>query len=196
MTDRSPPAAARSLTRRGFLVASTATLSALSAGCAAVMRVDSDAYRAYALTPGVVLSQKELAVLTALCDRMVPDHPPMPSVRDVGVAASIDRELAFHGEKLTSDVQAALFVLEHDGIAHLSTSRFTALTDDAKDERLVAMAQGNEIERQVVTGLRILVLFFYYADERTWPHIHYEGPLVPKRSPPLADSRVLKIGGG
>ena len=28
------------------------------------------------------------------------------------------------------------------------------------------------------------------ADERTWAAIHYEGPLVEKPAPPLADSRI------
>jgi hypothetical protein len=196
-----PSRAMRGFSRRGFLVGSTAVLGALAAGAGLVMRGDPEQYRALvrlddgSVPETVVLSVKELAVLTAVVDRMLPPRPPFPTARELALARRIDKELGFHGEKLQSDMKSALFVLEHDGLVHASASRFCALSPDEQDERLASMAQGNDIERQVVNGIRILALFFYYADERTWPHIHYAGPLVAERKPPLADSRVVKIGG-
>jgi hypothetical protein len=191
--------AVRGFSRRGFLIGSGATLGALAAGAAAVMRGDPAQYRSLVtLADGsvpetAVLSVKELAVLTALVDRMLPDRPPFRSAREVGVARRIDKEISFHGARLQTDTRSALFVVEHGGVLNASLSRFCALPDEEKDERLVAMASGSDIERQVVNGLRVLALFFYYADERTWPHIHYAGPLVAHRSPPHADSRILPV---
>ncbi len=139
----------------------------------------------------VALSVKELAVLTSLVDRLLPDRPPFPTAREVGVALRIDRELSFHGAKLTSDTSAALFLLEHGGVLHGGVRPFTELSTEAQDERLIAMAGGNDIERQVVNGLRILALFFFYADERTWKHIGYDGPLVAERTPhPAGGARM------
>lgn len=188
----------RGFSRRGFLFGSAAVLGALAAGAAVIMRRSDPEYQAIlgpAVTP-LLLSVKELAVLTVLVDRLLPDRPPFPTAREVGVARRIDKELTFHGDKLASDTRAGLFVLEHGGVLHGGPRPFTSLAVDEQDARLVAMSQGSDIERQIVNGLRILALFFYYADERTWRHIGYDGPLIPEsqRTPPLADSRVTKIG--
>jgi hypothetical protein len=127
---------------------------------------------------------------------MLPDRAPFPTAREVGVALRIDKELSFHGAKLVDDTRAALFVVEHGGVLHAGVRPFTELSVEEQDARLIAMAEGNDIERQVVNGLRILALFFFYADERTWKHIGYDGPLIAERTAPLADSRVTiaKIG--
>lgn len=191
------------ISRRGFLVGSAATLGALAAGAGVMMTGSGDTYRRI-VGDGVapfVLSMKELAVLTALVDRMLPDRAGWPTAREVAVARRIDKELSFHGAKLTSDTRAAMFVVEHGGVLHGGMRPFTELNAEEQDARLVAMSEGNDIERQVVNGMRILALFFFYADERTWKHIGYDGPLIPERKAPLADSRitstssVVKIGG-
>jgi hypothetical protein len=192
----------RAFSRRGFLVGSAATLGALGAGAALVMRGDPDQYRDIVREPDgsipdpVVLAVKELAVLTAVCDRLLPAEPGFPSAKELGIARRIDKELSFLRAKIKSDVQSALFVVEHGGIVHASPSRFCALNDEQRDERLVQMATGTEIERQVVAGLRILALFFYYADDRVWQQIGYAGPLVAHRSPPLSDSRIVTLRKG
>src|SRR5437899_1780898 len=116
--------------RRGFLVGSASLLGALAAGAALTMRSLSGAsleYRAL-LRDAIgerapsVLSEKELAVLVAVVDAMIPDRDGAPSAREVGVALRIDSELRFQGEKLVRDVKSALFVVEHGGVLHASTS--------------------------------------------------------------------------
>lgn len=197
--DGRPSRALSAFSRRGFLVGSASALAALGAGAALVMRGDPDAYRALVREPdGAVpkperLSIKELAVLTALCDRLAPATSGFPSAKELGIARRIDRELMFLRGKLTDDVQGALFVFEHGGLAHGSASRFCALDDAGKDERLAAMWAGSVLERSCVAGMRILALFFYYADERVWSPIGYAGPLVGHRSPPAADSSRLAL---
>lgn len=146
------------------------------------------------LCPGaspVVLSLKELGVLAAVCDRVCP-APDETHVgpRVVRVAERIDRELAFHTPKMQEDLKSALLVVEHGGLLHLSATRFTRLSPEQQDARLEQMATGDgEIERQVAANLKLLSLFFYYVDQRTWKAIHYEGPFQPRKAPP-ADSSL------
>ena len=57
-----------------------------------------------------------------------------------------------------------------------------------QDALLQKMAGGIEYERQVFTALKMLAVFFFYADERTWKGIGYDGPQGIKRKRPVADS--------
>ncbi len=192
-----PVSALRAFSRRGFLIGSASALGALGAGAALLMRGDPEAYRSLIREPDgsepvpLRLSLKELAVLTAVCDRMAPASPGFPSAKELSVARRIDRELSFLRPKLSDDIKAALFVIEHGGVVHGSVSRFCALDESARDERLVAMWLGGDLERQCVAGLRIMAQFFYYSDALVWPQIGYGGPLVARRSPPAADSSAL-----
>jgi hypothetical protein len=185
--DKASPAA---LPRRGFLKVG-AVAAVLLAGGGAIFALAGRGYRGL-LPPSakpVVLSEKELAILAAVADRLVPDAPGRLSARDARVAERIDRELAFHAPKMQRDVKAALLLVEHGGLLHLSASRFTSLSADEQDAHLERMASGNELERAAFSGLRTVAMFFYYCDERTWPTIHYAGPLMPRKKPE-ADSRV------
>lgn len=137
----------------------------------------------------MTLSEKELAVLFAFCDRLLPDVEGQPTAREARIAERIDKELSFHTPKMQSDVKAALLLVEHGGILHLSGSRFTRLSPEEQDAHLGRMTQGRELERQAFTGLRTLAMFFYYCDERTWKNIGYVGPLMPRRKPE-ADSSL------
>lgn len=150
------------------------------------MRGGGDAHYA-ALVDGAqprTLSVKELGVLTVFCRHVC------PAGAQTRVAARIDKELTFHTAQLVRDLRSALLLLEHGGVLHLSTTRFTRLRDAEQQAALERMASdGNALERQVIANLKLLALFFHYCDERTWSGIHYEGPLLP-RSAPAADSRV------
>ncbi len=166
---------------------------ALAVGGALLMRGGGDAHYA-ALLAGVtprVLSMKELGVLTAFCDRACPpDGDDCPGPRQTRVAERVDKELSFHTPTMQSDVKSALLLLEHGGLLHGSSTRFTRLAPDAQDAYLTRMGiDGNALERQVFANLKLLAVFFHYCDERTWKGIHYEGPLMPRKAP-VADSRV------
>jgi hypothetical protein len=181
------------LTRRRLLQLGGVAGGALAVGSALLMRGGGDEhYRA--LAPQAVpkiLSLKELGVLAAFCERICP--PPdatHPGAKALRVAERIDRELSFHPKKMQSDVQAALLVVEHGGVLHGSATRFTRLREAEQDLALERMAvHGNEVERQVMSSLKLLALFFYYCDDRTWKAIHYDGPFQPRKAPE-ADSRL------
>lgn len=181
------------LTRRRFLTVGGIGAALLGGGTWLALRGGGDAhYRA--LCPGAtprVLSVKELGVLATFCERACqPSDPSQPLAHVVRVAERIDKELTFHTAKMQSDVKAAIQVLEHGGWLHLAPTRFSRLRPSEQDAYVVRMLeQGNELERQVASNLKLLALFFYYVDERTWPGIHYEGPFAAKKPPP-ADSRL------
>lgn len=189
-----PPAgpARHPLARRRFLAVGVVGGAALAAGGWLAARGGGEAHYA-SLCPGArprVLDVKELGVLAAFCARVCPEpgsaHPGPAAVR---VAERIDRELSFHTAKLRADVRAAIFLLEHGGWLHAAPTRFTRLGGPEQDAYLRRMGvDGRELERQVFSNLRLLALFFYYVDDRTWGAIGYNGPFVPRMAPP-ADSR-------
>jgi hypothetical protein len=186
-----PERAGSPLTRRRLLQLSGGATVALAAGSWLTMRGSAEHYRKLiGDAKPAVLSVKELAVLFAVVDRMLPAEPGWPTAREARIAERIDRELSFHTRKFQGDVQAALFLVEHGGLARAKLTRFSKLPEAEQDEWLQRMAAGNDLERQAVSALKIFASFFYYCDERTWPGIHYAGPLVQTASAPEADSRV------
>ena len=78
------------------------------------------------------------------------------------------------------------------GWVHVSPTRFTARNPDDQDAYLEKISRGSSLEKQAFAGLREVAMFFHYCDERTWPHIHYEGPLVSMPSAPEADSALIQ----
>jgi hypothetical protein len=176
--------------RRGFLKLSGAAALLLAGGSALTMWRAGARYQKL-LPPGarpVVLTEKELAILCALCDRLLPGEN--PTAREARIAERIDRELSFAGPRIRRDVKNAILLIEHGGWAHLSPTRFTARED--QDAYLDKLQSGSPLERQAFNGLRTMAIFFYYNDERAWPRIHYEGPLVSIPSPPAADSALIE----
>jgi hypothetical protein len=184
---------ANPLSRRRFLKIGSVAAAALSGGAWLAMRGGGDEhYRG--LCPGAaprVLSVKELGVLAVFCERVCPEPGELqPGARVLRVAERIDKELSFHTAQMQSDVKAALLVLEHGGWLHLSTTRFTRLSERLQDTYLTRMGiDGHEVERQVFSNLKLLALFFYYCDPRTWKAMHYDGPLAAKKAPE-ADSSL------
>ena len=176
------------LTRRQMLKLTGFGAGALGLSAALLMRGGGSAHYRSLLPGGLVprtLGEKELAVLHAFCDRIITAD--RPTAREARVAERIDRELAFHAPRLRRDLGAALLLVEHGGPLHLQATRFTRLRPDAQDARLTAMSVGLDLEQQAFFGLRLVCTFFYYCDERTWPGIHYGGPMT-ARKPPPADS--------
>jgi hypothetical protein len=147
-----------------------------------------------ALTPGAtprVLSPKALGVLSALCVRVCPAPAPgHPGAAALRVAERVDSELRFHTPKFRGDVEAALLLVEHGGLLHGEATRFTRRPPEAQDAYLTRMGLGGTaLERQAFASLKLLALFFYYVDERTFPAMHYDGPFQPRKAPE-ADSRL------
>jgi hypothetical protein len=185
------------LSRRRFIQLGGVGGALVAGGAALISRGGGSAhYRSLAsagFTPQT-LSPKVFGVLCVFCDRILPakdpSDPGRPDAREARIAERIDKELGFHTPRMQRDVELALQVLEHGGLLHLSTTRFTQLPPQKQDEHLEAMAEGIEVERQIFTSLKLLAVFFFYSDERSWKGIGYAGPQGISRKAPEADSRL------
>ena len=183
------------LSRRRFLQLGGVSGALLSTGAALILRGGGSEHYLSLHPPGVspqTLSPKAFGILCVLCDRVLPAKdaadPDRPDAREARIAERIDRELAFHTPKLQRDVELALHFLEHGGLLHLSTRRFTQLPPLEQDALLRKLAEGIEVERQVFGSLKLLAVFFFYSDDRSWKGIHYAGPQGMVRKRPPADS--------
>lgn len=136
-----------------------------------------------------VLSRRELGVLTSLAERVVAASAGAPSAVDTRVARRIDRELAILGGRVASDVRAALTLIEYGPWFDMQLSRFTALDHAAQDDFLRGCERSRWlVRRQAYAGLRLLCLFFYYSDDRTWTSIGYAGPTIVRKLPEAANA--------
>lgn len=146
------------------------------------------------VTP-VVLSIREYAVLDALAAAIVHPLKDGPGVRRAMTALRIDRELSFHHETtMLDDIKASLTLLENmpalDGLG----PRFTALSNADKKVFLAnCSGAGPGLRRAAYNGIRFLIVFFYYTDDRTWPAIGYSGPFVDEK-PFEAGNRISNLG--
>lgn len=182
------------LSRRLFLQAGVGVAVVAGLG-ALIVRGGGRSYyqslREEGVTP-LVFSDKAFGVLCVLCERVLPakdsSDPGRPDAREARIAQRIDKELTFHHPRMQRDVELALLFLEHGGLLHASTTRFTRLSPDRQDALLQKMLEGLSFERQAINALKVLALFFYYADDRTWSGVHYDGPQGIHRKAPPADS--------
>jgi Gluconate 2-dehydrogenase subunit 3 len=183
------------LTRRKLLVAGGLAGGALALGGALLMRGGGSAWYRALIPEGVqprTLSLKAFAVLHAVCDAVIGEPSAgSPTALEAKLAERIDRELAFHYPRMVREVEAALAVVEHGAVKQLDFTRFTRLDAAAKEAALQRLSQGSALERQVFGALRLLAVFYFYCDDRTWKAIHYAGPLVQLRKAPEADSNPL-----
>lgn len=175
--------AAGAFSRRGFLVRSAGLAAALTCGGVAGCGGAGE-YRA--LTGGelpATLAVREYAILRALAARMVPGSPTHPGASSLHVAARVDRELAFHSERLRRDVADALRLVEWWPLA-TRFARFTRLAPDAQDAELTAHAASRHaFRRSALQGLKFLVMFFHYSQDEAWIGTGYDGPWVPRVEP-------------
>jgi hypothetical protein len=183
------------LTRRKLLVAGGLAGGALAIGASLLLRGGGSGWYRGLIPAGVesrVLSPKALAVLYAFCDAVLGEPSAGGlSAREARIAERIDRELAFHFPRLRRDVESALMLIEHSGLARLDFGRFTRLDAAGQEAALLRLSQGASLERQAFSALRLMAIFYFYCDDRGWKAIHYDGPLVQVRKRPEADSNPV-----
>jgi hypothetical protein len=161
------------LSRRSFLgVGGAAVAASLVAGYVTLGGDDAE-YRALGggFEP-VVLDIAEFGILSAVAAAMIAPLPGGPSVVQTMTAARIDRELSLHHDNtLAADIKASLTLLEYLPLAQ----GFGA--------RLSALGAGDQLAflKQCAAGIRFLVVFFYFTDDRTWPSLGYAGPQMPEK---------------
>ncbi len=173
--------------RRGFLGAGAgaAAIAAL-AGAGGWLAYDGRDEVYQALVGDVrpsVLSIAEFAILDALATTLITQGKTAPSARQARVAERLDKELSFHpGGQLVSDVKTALLFIERAPILDGLGPRFTGLSQADKARFLQnSLTSPLTLRRTVLSGVKFLIFFIYYCDDRTWPSIGYGGPQMPEK---------------
>ena len=189
--DTEPPGTERRVTerprhgRRRFLKVGIVGSIALGAG--GLLAWQTSGYEvpdaiARALT---CLSPKEYRIVEAVAERIVrSDDPAFPPARELGVAARIDALIAALHPADRRELRGLLHLVEHGlGPWNGAASRFTRMGGAEQDAVLEAMGTGSSgLLRAGFEGLKSLVALAYFADERAWAAIGYDGPLVGRRA--------------
>jgi hypothetical protein len=174
------------LPRRGFLKLGIAS-GAVFATAAAGLAWWSVGY-AQLLGPEerpIALTTKELAIVKALVNALLPADGDLPSGVSLGIPQRVDEELWAADPAVRSELAWGLQLLEHAPRLYGSRGRLTELSPDGARDYLARVLDGRrESLRQVVLAMRQLLHLLYYANRATWVAIGYGGPFVEKAVPP------------
>jgi hypothetical protein len=142
----------------------------------------------------IALSSKEFAVIKSLVEVLHPQDGKFPAGVDLGLAQRFDEEVWAGRDSLSSDLKNGIQILEHSPLCFGSFARFSDLSLEKRMEHFQKLLiSENEILRQVSTGLRMMLSFFYYNHPSVWPTIGYEGPFVQVPQPPESKIEYKKL---
>lgn len=175
-----PPQHPLRLTRRELLqrgAAGTILLSSaglLSTGCAGyrqrVQRDDEQALQFF--------SVKDYAVALAAADAVLPGEAEgYPDHRELKTVLKLDHELAQWDAVRSKDIPLLLSLVEHGTplFGH-SFRRFSRLPIESRRAYLAGWGDsGILLRRSGFVALKGLFAFYYFSDDRVWPHIGYDG---------------------
>ena len=151
----------------------------------------------YEVAPGDVpigLSLKELAIVRAVVEALLPADGDLPSGLSLGVHQRIDEEIWSASPPIASDLRSALVLIEHLPPIYGYLGRFTRLSlEDRLDFFEEMLAAGPTPVVQAATALKQLCSFFYWGHEATWPAIGYDGPWVSTPRPPASSLRYAEL---
>lgn len=175
------------LRRRDFLRLGVLSGLVLPLGCSAARRVAAPATAEGVLQFPVALSEHHFAILVTLVEGLYPGDERRPAGLALGVPQRADEEFYFAPEHVRAQFELALDVLEWGGPVAGWWGRFTGLERDERAGQFAKLFDHPfDSFRQVAVGLSQVVRSFYYADERSWPAIGYDGPWQPPKPPDSA----------
>jgi hypothetical protein len=136
----------------------------------------------------IALSTKELAVVRAIVDALLPADGDLPSGLSLGVHQRIDEEVWAADDALRADLAASLHLLEHGPVLLGFPGRLTGLSAEQRLDVLErALRSGPTPVVQAVLGLKQMCHLFYFTHPATWDAIGYDGPWIsPAKPPPSA----------
>ncbi|MEQ1569364.1 MAG: gluconate 2-dehydrogenase subunit 3 family protein [Myxococcota bacterium] len=144
----------------------------------------------------IALTVKELAVVRAIVDAVLPQDGDLPAGLALGVHQRIDEEVWAQSDAVRADLKSAIGAVEHLPPLFGFAGRLTRLDPPARLAALDAMARrGPGPIVQAVGALRQLCALFYYGHPAVWPALGYGGPRV-AASPPASAARYAALRAG
>lgn len=151
----------------------------------------------YSLPPGdvaVALSTKEMAIVRAIVEALLPGDDGLPSGLALSVHQRIDEEVFSQPDEVQEDLKAALQLLEHGPPLFGAFGRLTALAPEERREVLARMLRSDvDVVVQAAVAMKQLAHIFYFTREEVWPHIGYDGPWILTPRPPESSLRYAEI---
>jgi hypothetical protein len=151
----------------------------------------------YSLPPGDVavgLSVKELAIVRAIVEALLPEDGDLPSGLSLGVHQRVDEEVWSAPDDVRSDLRAAIQLLEVLPPLYGFPGRLTRLRPDQRLACLQALrTAGWTPIVQAVTALQQMCHLFAYVQPGSWPAIGYDGPWVGVERPPPSSVRYAEV---
>ena len=142
----------------------------------------------YRLAPGdaaIGLTVKQLAVVRAVVETLLPADGDLPAGLALGVHQRIDEEVWAMSDELRSDVRSALEVVEILPLVWGFGGRFSRLALEDREVAFRRMATGTiGPVVQAASALKQMCALFYYASDATWAAVGYDGPFVQTPRPP------------
>jgi hypothetical protein len=151
----------------------------------------------YALPPGdapIGLSVKELAIVRAIVEAVLPEDGDLPSGLSLGVHQRIDEEVWSAPDDVRADLSAAIQLLEVLPPLYGFPGRLSRLRPDQRVAYLEALLRAGPTPIvQAVTALKQMCHLFAYVHDRTWAAIGYDGPWVSIPRPPPSSVRYAEL---
>lgn len=133
----------------------------------------------------VACTAKELVIVRAIVEALLPADDGAPSGADLGVVQRIDEELWSAAPAVREDLRRALSVLEWWPVLAGFGGRLSRLPPaEAALALQHALERGPRAAAQAASAYKQLTHLFGYAADASWAAIGYDGPWVETPRPP------------
>lgn len=129
-----------------------------------------------------VLSPKELTILEAWLERLIPPADGQPGAKGVDLAKKFENEVANWSEQHQSDFKMLLTAFEDFGLVLSGFwGKFTEMDAATQDRYLEDwMNSGLQLKKQGFMVVKLVGMFLYYCQDEGWPVTGYPGPFDPR----------------
>jgi hypothetical protein len=129
------------------------------------------------------LSAGDALILAAIAERMTfTGDPAMPRFADTDGLRTVDRAVLQLPTEIRAQLSWALWLIEYGPPLLIGQpARYSRLAPAWQDIYLDGWAQSRfQTRRLVFQAVKNLSMLGYYAQDATWPGIHYGGPWAPR----------------
>jgi len=127
-----------------------------------------------------ILTNRELAILAAVAEAIIPPSETFPSALELNVPESIDRLLKLAHPAVQEEIKLLLALMENasaNAVLHLSPTPFSQMSLEERSHILTKWASSSfSVQRKGYKALNGLCQSAYYAQSKTHSLVGYDGP--------------------